>query len=56
MILGHHGGELPLLQAALASAGAVGALLVPVRMELARLGRRLRRGKNSSNSTTTKET
>ncbi|HXV58148.1 MAG TPA: hypothetical protein VD704_09790 [Gaiellaceae bacterium] len=43
MILGHHGGELPLLQAALASAAAVPLLLVPLRAELARLVGRLRR-------------
>jgi hypothetical protein len=41
VILGHHGGELPLLQAALASAGTVSLLLIPIRSELARLARRL---------------
>jgi hypothetical protein len=44
VILGHHGGELPLLQAALASAAAVPVLLLPIRSELGRLARRLRRG------------
>jgi hypothetical protein len=43
VILGHHGGELPLLQAALASAGTVSLLLIPIRSELARFARRLRR-------------
>jgi hypothetical protein len=43
VILGHHGGELPLLQAALASAGSVPVMLVLFRAELGRLGRRLRR-------------
>ncbi len=43
MILGHHGGELPLLQAVLASAAAVPVLLLPIRSELGRLTRRLRR-------------
>ncbi len=54
MILGHHGGELPLLQAALATAGTVPLLLVPLRAELARLARRLRRGNDNANHTTTK--
>jgi hypothetical protein len=43
VILGHHGGELPLLQAVLASAAAVPLLLVPIRAELARLAGKLRR-------------
>ncbi|HXV34029.1 MAG TPA: hypothetical protein VD769_08475 [Gaiellaceae bacterium] len=43
MILGHHGGELPLVQAALATAATVPLLLLPLRAELGRLGRRLRR-------------
>ena len=43
MIIGHHGGELPLLQAVLASAAAVPVLLLPIRSELGRLTRRLRR-------------
>jgi hypothetical protein len=43
VILGHHGGELPLLQAALATAATVPLLLLPLRAEVARLGRRLRR-------------
>jgi hypothetical protein len=42
-ILGHHGGELPLLPAALGSAGAVSVLLLLLRSDLGRLGRRLRR-------------
>ena len=43
MILGHHGGELPLLQAALASAGTVSLLLIPIRSEITRFARRFRR-------------
>jgi hypothetical protein len=43
VILGHHGGELPLLQAVLASAAAVPVLLLPIRSELGRLTKRLRR-------------
>jgi hypothetical protein len=43
VIVGHHGGELPLLQAALASAAALPVLLLPLRSELARLAGRLRR-------------
>jgi hypothetical protein len=43
MILGHHGGELPLLQAALASAGSLPLLLLVFRTEIGRLGKRLRR-------------
>jgi hypothetical protein len=48
MILGHHGGELPLLQAALASAGLAPLLLLLFRAELGRLGRRLRRRRHRS--------
>jgi hypothetical protein len=44
VILGHHGGEGQLLPAALASAGAAPVLFLLLRAELARLGRRLRRG------------
>jgi hypothetical protein len=43
VILGHHGGELQLIQAVLASAAAVPVLLLPVRSELGRLAGRLRR-------------
>ena len=43
MILGHHGGETSLLQAALASAGSVPVLLLLFRARTGRLGRRLRR-------------
>ena len=43
MIVGHHGGEASLLQAALVSGGSVPVLLLLLRTELARLGRRLRR-------------
>ena len=52
MILGHHGGELPLLQAVLAGAGTVPLLLIPIRSELARLAGRLRR---PTTTATTKE-
>jgi hypothetical protein len=44
VILGHHGGEAPLLQAALAAAGSLSVALALFRVELFRLGRRLRRG------------
>ena len=43
MILGHHGGEAPLLQAALAAAGSLSVALALFRVELVRLGRRFRR-------------
>jgi hypothetical protein len=43
VILGHHGGEAPLLQAALAAAGSLSVALALFRVELYRLGRRLRR-------------
>jgi hypothetical protein len=43
VIVGHHGGETSMLQVALASGGSVPVLLLLLRMELARLGRRLRR-------------
>jgi hypothetical protein len=36
-VIAHHGGEFPLLQAALASAGAVPVLLFALRAELRRL-------------------
>lgn len=42
MILGHHGGELTLVQAVLASAGSVPLMLLVFRAELVRLARRLR--------------
>jgi hypothetical protein len=45
VIVAHHGGELSLLQAALASAGTVPVLLLLARTELGRLGRRLRSGR-----------
>ena len=52
MILGHHGGEAPLLQAALAAAGSLSITLALFRVELFRLGRRLRRGpRNRDNET-----
>jgi hypothetical protein len=43
VILGHHGGEAPLLQAALAAAGSLSIVLALFRIELFRLGRRFRR-------------
>ena len=43
MIVAHHGGELPLLQALLASAGSVPVLLLLFRGELGRLAGWLRR-------------
>ena len=43
MILGHHGVEAPLLQAALAAAGSLSVALALFRVELVRLGRRFRR-------------
>ncbi len=49
MILGHHGGEAPLLQAALATAGSLSITLALFRLELFRLGRRLRRGPRRDN-------
>lgn len=52
-MLGHHGGELPLLQAALASAGSVPVLLLLFRTELGRLARRLRRRPGRDLNTTT---
>jgi hypothetical protein len=42
MIVAHHGGELSLLQAALVSAGSLPVLLLLLRKEIGRLGRRLR--------------
>ena len=42
-MIAHHGGEVPLLQAALASAGSVPVLLLLFREEIRRLGRSLRR-------------
>jgi hypothetical protein len=47
VIVGHHGGELPLLQAALASAGSVPVLVLLFRSEVGRLGRRLGRRRSS---------
>jgi hypothetical protein len=44
VILGHHGGEAPLLQAALATAGSLSLTLALFRVELSRLGTRLRLG------------
>lgn len=43
MILGHHGGELQLLHAAVASAAAAPLLFLHFRIELGRLARWLRR-------------
>jgi hypothetical protein len=43
MILGHHGGELSLVSAALASAGSAPLLLLLFREQVARLGKRLGR-------------
>jgi hypothetical protein len=43
VILGHHGGEGPLLQAALAAAGSLSIGIALFRVELARLGGRFRR-------------
>ena len=43
MILGHHGGEAPLLQAAVAAAGSLSVALALFRVELFRVGRRFRR-------------
>jgi hypothetical protein len=51
VILAHHGGELTLIQAALASAGAVPPLLLVFRTELSRLGRRLRRRNDKAGGT-----
>jgi hypothetical protein len=51
VILGHHGGEAPLLQAALATAGSLSITLALFRFELVRLGRRLRRGPRRDNET-----
>jgi hypothetical protein len=42
MIVAHHGGELSLLQAVLVSAGSLPMLLLLLRKEIGRLGRRLR--------------
>jgi hypothetical protein len=43
VILGHHGGEAPLLQAVLAAAGSVSVVLALFRFELSRLGKWFRR-------------
>jgi hypothetical protein len=43
VILAHHGGEVALLQAALASAGSVPVLLLLFRTHIVRLGRRFPR-------------
>jgi hypothetical protein len=45
VILAHHGGEAALLHAALATAGSLSIGLAVFRVELARLGRRLRGGR-----------
>jgi hypothetical protein len=50
MIVAHHGGEAPLLQAVLAAAGSASIGLALFRFELFRLGTRLRRGLRSSNA------
>jgi hypothetical protein len=47
VILGHHGGEAPLLQALLAAAGSVSIVLALFRVELYRLGGRFRRRPNT---------
>jgi hypothetical protein len=44
MIVGHHGGEGTLLQAAVVAAGSLSLVLALFRFELSRLGRRFRRG------------
>jgi hypothetical protein len=49
VILGHHGGEAPLLQAALAAAGSLSIALALLRVELYRLGGRLRRRPRNEN-------
>ena len=52
MIVGHHGGEAPLLQAVLAAAGTASIVLALFRVELSRLGRRFRlRPRNRSDET-----
>ena len=50
MILGHHGGEAPLLQAAVVAAGSLSVTLGIFRAELYRIGRRFRR-RGPSNET-----
>jgi hypothetical protein len=52
MILGHHGGEAPLLQAVLAAAGSVPIVLALFRVELSRLGTRFRRRPRNRNDET----
>jgi methanethiol oxidase len=52
VILGHHGGEAPLLQAALAAAGSLSVALALFRVELFRLGRRFRRRPRSRDNET----
>ena len=48
MTVAHHGGELSLLQAALVAAGSLPVLLLLLRKEIARLGRRLVTGPTRS--------
>jgi len=43
VIVGHHGGEAPLLQAAVVAAGSLSVAVGLFRVELYRLGRRFRR-------------
>jgi hypothetical protein len=43
VILAHHGGEAPLIQAAVVAAGSLSVALGMFRTELYRLGRRFRR-------------
>jgi hypothetical protein len=43
VIVGHHGGEAPLLQAAVVAAGSLSVVVGVFRADLYRLGRRFRR-------------
>jgi hypothetical protein len=52
VILGHHGGEAPLLQAAVAAVGSLSVALGLFRVELYRLGRRFRRRPGSRTNET----
>jgi hypothetical protein len=52
VILGHHGGEAPLLQAVLAAAGSVSIVLALFRVELYRLGGLFRRRPRDRNDET----
>jgi hypothetical protein len=52
VILGHHGGEAPLLQAAVLAAGSLSVGLALFRVELTRLGRRFRRRPSNRNQDT----